>query len=92
MIIQKCLIVLIQIHSRSRQNIFTFIRHFLEYAALLWDKHMAFSILSKTENAQLDTAIINTELTGLVSLNNLCSETGWEEINDRRENHIAVQL
>lgn len=53
---------------------------------------MSFSILSKTENAQLDTAIINAELTGLVSLNNLCSETGWEDINDRRENHTAVHF
>jgi hypothetical protein len=53
---------------------------------------MAFSILSKTENIQLDSDIINTEFTGLVSLNNLCSETGLEEINDRRENHTAVHF
>ena len=64
----------------------SFIRPTLVYADIMWDicTQQQEQELGKI---QLDAARIITGTTKLVSLNKLCSETGWDTLKERRRKH-----
>jgi hypothetical protein len=67
----------------------TYIRPLLEYADVIWDNNITY-LVDKIEKVQMEAARIVTGGTRLVSLNNLCLETGWDKLKNRREMHRLV--
>jgi hypothetical protein len=67
----------------------TYIRPLLEYADVIWDNNITY-LVDKIEKVQMEAAKIVTGGTRLVSLNNLCLETGWDKLKNRREMHRLV--
>ena len=60
-------------------------RPLLEYADVIWDNNITY-LVDKIEKVQMEAARIVTVGTPLVSLNNLCLETGWNKLlKNRRE-------
>jgi hypothetical protein len=55
----------------------TYIRPLLEYADVILDNNITY-LVDKIEKVQMEAARIVTGGTRLVSLNNICLETGWE--------------
>ena len=64
-------------------------RPLLEYADVIWDNNITY-LVDKIEKVQMEAARIVTGGTRLVSLNNLCLETGWDKLKNRREMHRMV--
>jgi hypothetical protein len=56
----------------------------LEYADVIWDNNITY-LFDKIEKVQMEAARIVTGGTRLVSINNLCLETGWDKLKNRRE-------
>ena len=74
-----------KLDRRSLQIIyFTFVRPLLEYADVLWDNCTQYEI-NDLEKIQNEAARIVTGATKLVSINSLCTETGWETLSLRRK-------
>ena len=74
-----------KLDRRSLQIIyFTFVRPLLEYADVLWDNCTQYEI-NDLEKIQNEAARIVTGATKLVSINSLCTETGWETLSSRRK-------
>jgi hypothetical protein len=65
------------IHDRKmlKTIYLTYIRPLLEYADVIWDNSLTY-LVDKIEKVQMEAARIVTGDTRLVSLNNLCLETG----------------
>ena len=60
-------------------------RPLLEYADVIWDNNITY-LVDKIEKVQMEAARIVTVSTRLVSLNNLCLETGRNKLlKNRRE-------
>jgi hypothetical protein len=66
----------------------TYIRPLLEYADVIWDNITY--LVDKIEKVPMEAAKIATGGTRLVSLNNVCLETGWNKLKNRREMHKLV--
>ena len=64
----------------------TYIRPLLEYADVILDNNITY-LVDKIEKVQMEAARIVTGGTRLVSLNNICLETGWDKLKNRREMH-----
>jgi hypothetical protein len=54
------------------------------YADVIWDNNITY-LVDKIEKVQMEAARIVTGDTRVVSLNNLCLETGWDKLKNRRE-------
>jgi len=67
----------------------SFIRPLLEYGDVIWD-NKSVSLINKLESIQTEAARIVTGGTRLVSINKLYTETGWERLSERREQHRLV--
>ena len=67
----------------------TYIRPLLEYADVIWDNNITY-LVDKIEKVQMEASRIVTGGTRLVSLNNLCFETGWDKLKNRREMHRLI--
>ena len=65
---------------------FSFIRHLLEYADVVWDNCTQYEV-DELEKIQIEAARIVTGATKLVSIDSLYTETGWETLSCRRLNH-----
>ena len=79
-----------KLDRRSLQIIyFTFVRPLLEYADVLWDNCTQYEI-NDLEKIQNEAARIVTGATKLVSINSLCTETGWETLSSRRKKHKLI--
>ena len=63
-----------------------FIRPILEYADVVWCNITKYEE-DELEKIQLEAARIVTGTTKLVSIENLCKETGWETLSSRRRQH-----
>ena len=73
--------------KRSLQSIyFSFIRPVLEYANVVWDNCTQYEA-NELEKIQIEAARIVTGSTKLVSIDVLYTETGWETLESRRNNH-----
>ncbi|MCG8048840.1 MAG: reverse transcriptase domain-containing protein [Candidatus Thiodiazotropha endolucinida] len=73
--------------SRSLETIYlSFIRPVLEYADVVWDNCAQYE-KNALEKVQLEAARIVTGTTKLVSVELLYKETGWETLEERRQNH-----
>ena len=59
-------------------------RPLLEYADVIWDNNITY-LVDKIEKVQMEAARIVTVGTPLVSLNNLCLETGWNKLLKNRQ-------
>ena len=72
--------------SKTLETIYlTYIRPLLEYADVIWDNNITY-LVDKIEKVQMEAARIVTVSTRLVSLNNLCLETGRNKLlKNRRE-------
>jgi hypothetical protein len=61
----------------------TYMRPLLEYADVIWDNDITY-LVDKIEKVQMEAARIVTVGTRLVSLNNLCLETGRNKLLKNR--------
>lgn len=72
---------------RSLEIIYmSFIRPILEYCDVVWNNCTQYE-KDKLENIQLEAARVVTGTTKLVALHHLYSETGWETLQSRRNQH-----
>ena len=67
----------------------SFIRSVLEYADVVWDNCTKYEE-DEVEKIQLEAARIVTGTTKLVSIDNLYSETGWETLKSRKQQHKLI--
>ena len=80
------------IDRKSLETIyFTHIRPILEYADIVWD-NITQEMCNKLETINLEAARIVTGATKLTSLNKLYTETGWDTLQKRRQNHKLIQF
>ena len=70
---------------------FSFIRPTLEYGDMIWNNCPLY-YKDKVEKVNLEAARIVTGATKLVSLQALYKETGWENLEARREKHKLIQF
>ena len=74
-----------------KQCIFSFICPTLEYGDIIWNNCPLY-YKDKVEKVNLEAARIVTGATKLVSLQALYKETGWENLEARREKHKLIQF
>ena len=79
-----------QLDRKSLEIIYTvFIRPVLEYGNGIWDNCTQYE-KDDLEKIQIEAARIATGTTKLVSIENLCSEIGWETLETRRKKQKLV--
>ena len=69
---------------------FSYIRPSLEYADIIFD-NCPYYLKDKLEKLNIEAGRIVTGATKLVSINSLYRETGWETLQQRRNNHKLIQ-
>ena len=69
----------------------SFIRPTLEYGDIIWNNCPLY-YKDKVEKVNLEAARIVSGATKLVSLHALYKETGWENLEARREKHKLIQF
>ena len=81
-----------KVDRKSLETIyFSYIRPILEYADIVWD-NITKDMCEKLEKINLEAARIVTGATKLTSLNKLYIESGWDTLQQRRQNHKIIQF
>jgi hypothetical protein len=63
----------------------------LEYSDIIWDNIPEY-LRDKLKSIQIEAAGIVTGETKLCSKQNLCNDTGWETLSERRKTHNILKL